>query len=79
MRPLTIVSLLADNARPLYRAVARYLSEHANLPAQRVEGVPWQEQEHMMDRGTADLVFLCVLPSCTPHAAMCSKRLLILR
>lgn len=61
MRPLTIVSLLADNARPLYRAVARYLSEHANLPAQLVEGVPWQEQEHMLDTGTADMGFLCGL------------------
>jgi phosphonate transport system substrate-binding protein len=61
MQPLTIVSLLAENARPLYRAVARYLSEHANLPARLVEGVPWQEQEHMLDTGAADVGFLCGL------------------
>lgn len=61
MQPFTIVSLLAENARPLHHAIARYLSEEAGLPAQLVEGVTWQEQERMLDTGAADVGFLCGL------------------
>lgn len=61
MPPLTLVSLLAENARPLFRAVAGYLAEHCGLPAQLSEGLPWAEQERMLDAGAADAGFLCGL------------------
>ena len=61
MQPLTVVSLLAENARPLHRAVAAYLSGQAGLPARLVEDVPWTEQEHMLATGAADVGFLCGL------------------
>ncbi len=61
MPTLTLVSLLAESARPLFRAVAAYLTEHAGVPARLLEGVPWPEQERMLDAGAADGGFLCGL------------------
>lgn len=61
MHSIKIVSLMSENARPLYRAVAGYLREQAGLPATLVEDVPWQEQERMLDHGEADVGFLCGL------------------
>lgn len=61
MHTLTLVSLLAENARPLYRALAGYLAQALDLPVRFVEDRPWQAQERMLDAGEADLAFLCGL------------------
>lgn len=61
MQTLTLVSLMAENARPLYRALAGELSTRLGLAVRFAEGLPWQEQLRMLDAGAADLAFLCGL------------------
>lgn len=58
---LQLVSLLASNSLPTYRGVAGYLSRSAGVRVELIEGVPWTEQEHMIDRGAADLGAMCGL------------------
>ena len=60
MQELTLVSLMSDNARPLYRALAGELSARLGLPVRLAEE-SWQEQQRMLDTGAADLAFLCGL------------------
>ena len=61
MNTLRIVSLLAANSLPIYRDVARYLSRQTGLEISMIEGVPWTEQERMLDYGAAEIGFLCGL------------------
>lgn len=61
MATLRFVSLLAANSLPTYRGVAAYLSYGAGLRVELAEGVPWAEQELMIDRGEADLGVMCGL------------------
>ena len=53
---------MSDNARPTYQRIAAYLSERAGVRASLVAGVPWQEQERMLDQGRAEVGFICGLP-----------------
>src|SRR5690349_7481632 len=61
METLRMVSLLASNALPIYRGVVRYLSDAIGLQIGLVEDVPWTEQERMLDRGQAEVGFVCGL------------------
>jgi phosphonate transport system substrate-binding protein len=62
MDAITIISLWSDNARPTCQGIADYLSEHAGVRATLVAGVPWQEQQWLLDQGQADVGFICGLP-----------------
>jgi phosphonate transport system substrate-binding protein len=58
---LRVASFLADNARPLYRAVTGYLGDRLAMPAEYSFGVladlrPW------LDAGQIDVAFLCGWP-----------------
>jgi len=61
MQTLSIVSLMAGNALPIYRGIAGYLSQQTGLRITLVEGVPWHEQARMLDQGQAEIGFLCGL------------------
>src|SRR6266545_3243266 len=61
MQRLSIVSLMAANALPTYRGVADYLSRQTGLRVTLIEGVPWHEQERLLDQGQAEIGFLCGL------------------
>lgn len=61
MQILRLVSLMASNALPIYRGVARYLNAATGLQIRLVEDVPWTEQERMLDRGQAEIGFVCGL------------------
>lgn len=60
MHELTLISLMSDNARPLYRALAEYLGVRLGLPVRLAEQ-SWLEQQRMLDAGAAELAFLCGL------------------
>jgi phosphonate transport system substrate-binding protein len=62
MDAITIVSLMSDNARPTYQRIAAYLSEHAGVHATLMMGIPWQEQQQLLDQGQAEVGFICGLP-----------------
>jgi phosphonate transport system substrate-binding protein len=64
---LNIVSLMADNAAPTYRAIAAYLSQRLGLAVQLVEDVPWQQREQLLDAGLAQVGFICGLPYVQKH------------
>jgi phosphonate transport system substrate-binding protein len=57
-----LVSLMADNASELYRAIAGFLSRRTGISIEVVENIPWQVREQMLDRGEAHLGFICGLP-----------------
>jgi hypothetical protein len=52
---------MADNARPTYQGIAGYISRRAGIPTAFVTGVPWQEQERLLDQGQAAVGFICGL------------------
>jgi len=61
MHTLNMVSLMAANALPIYRGVAGYLSRETGLRVTLIEGVPWNEQEALLDQGRAEIGFMCGL------------------
>jgi len=61
MDTITLVSLMAENARPIYQGIADYLSRRIGVRAALVAGMPWQEQERMLDAGRAEVGFICGL------------------
>ncbi len=61
MQRLSIVSLMAANALPFYRGVAHYLSRQTGLRVTLIEGLPWHEQEQLLDRGQAEIGIICGL------------------
>ena len=63
---LRVASFLADNARPLYGAITRYLGDRLATPATFSAGVladlsPW------LDAGAIDVAFLCGWPYAVQH------------
>jgi ABC-type phosphate/phosphonate transport system substrate-binding protein len=62
MHTITLVSMMSDNARPTYQAIAGYLGDRAGIPAVLVTGATWQEQERLLDQGQAEVGFVCGLP-----------------
>ncbi|MGH7268435.1 MAG: PhnD/SsuA/transferrin family substrate-binding protein [Candidatus Rokuibacteriota bacterium] len=63
---LTLASFLADNARPLYDAIARYLVERTGEPAELL-AVPWEDRVRLREAGRVDVAFLCGLPYTRQH------------
>jgi phosphonate transport system substrate-binding protein len=61
MHTLSIVSLMAANALPIYRGVAHYLSRQSGLRVTLIEGLPWHEQVRLLDRGKAEIGIICGL------------------
>lgn len=61
MNGLTVVSLLADNARSVYQRLVDYTSRRAGIDARLVADLPWQERERLLDQGQAQVAFLCGL------------------
>jgi len=61
MRTLTLVSLMADNARLFYRSLAEYLCESTSADVRVVDDVSWQDREQLLYSGQADIAFLCGL------------------
>lgn len=57
-----MVSLMADNAAPFYRALAGYLACHTGIGIDMEESVPWQERERMFDQGEVEIAVICGLP-----------------
>ena len=62
MHTIKLVSMMSDNARPTYQAIAGYLGDHAGIRAMLVTDATWQEQEQLLDQGRAEVGFVCGLP-----------------
>lgn len=59
---MRLVSLMAENADALYRGIAGWLARRLGMGIEVEESVPWQERERMLDRGEAQIGFICGLP-----------------
>jgi phosphonate transport system substrate-binding protein len=59
---MRLVSLMAENADFIYRAIGGWITRWITEPVEVVESVPWPERERMLDRGQAQLGFICGLP-----------------
>jgi phosphonate transport system substrate-binding protein len=59
---MNLVSLMAANADPLYRALSAWLARRIETAIEVIDDVPWQERERMLDRGEAQVGFICGLP-----------------
>jgi phosphonate transport system substrate-binding protein len=67
VRVLRVASFLADNARPLYQAITRYLGDRLALPAELQAGAPLAELPRQLDAGAIDVAFLCGWPYAQQH------------
>lgn len=56
---IRIVSLMAPNADPFYRALAPALAASTGLPVELVEEEPWQERQRRFEGGGAEVAFAC--------------------
>ena len=63
---LRVVSLLAENARPLYERIAQYLAGRLAAPVELVAG-SLQERRRRLDTGDADVAFICGWPYALRH------------
>src|SRR5689334_19349568 len=59
---MRLVSLMAENADFLYRALGPWLARRIGRAVEVIDDVPWQEREQMLDRGEAQVGFICGLP-----------------
>jgi phosphonate transport system substrate-binding protein len=64
---LRLASFLADDVRPLYEAIARYLADRLGMSVELLAGVPWEEQDRRLDMGDIDVAFMCGLPYSQKH------------
>ena len=64
---LQVASFLADNARPLYAEITRYLADRLAIPAELLAGVGLEEQHRRLDAGAIDVAFLCGWPYALKH------------
>jgi phosphonate transport system substrate-binding protein len=62
MPELTVVSLMSEAARPAHAGIAAWLAARLGVGVHFVEGLPWHEQQAMLDAGEVDLAFICGLP-----------------
>jgi phosphonate transport system substrate-binding protein len=56
---IRIVSLMAPNADPFYRALAPALSESTGLRVTLLEDAPWQARQQRFAEGGAEVAFVC--------------------
>ncbi len=61
MQSFKLVSMMAANADPFYRALAGWLNRRLGVEITVEDRVPWRERERMLDRGDAHVGFLCGL------------------
>ena len=61
MNELVMVSLMADNARPFYRALGQYIDQNSATRLRVVDDSDWLDREKMLDDGSAHLGFVCGL------------------
>jgi phosphonate transport system substrate-binding protein len=59
---LRLVSLMAPNADRFYRRLGIWLARQAGVTIEVVDTIPWQERERLLDRGEAQIGFICGLP-----------------
>jgi phosphonate transport system substrate-binding protein len=62
MDTLTLVALLAPNARPAHRAITACLAQATGLPLLLEEAGSWQTQLAQLEQGEAQGAFICGLP-----------------
>jgi ABC-type phosphate/phosphonate transport system substrate-binding protein len=67
VRVLRVASFLAENARPLYEDIARYLGDRLAMPAELLAGIPLEEQSRRLDAPAFDLAFVCGWPYTQKH------------
>jgi len=63
---LRLVSLLAENARPLYERITEYLGSRLGTPVELLLG-PLPERRRRLDAGEADVAFICGWPYALRH------------
>jgi phosphonate transport system substrate-binding protein len=56
---IRIVSLMAPNADPFYRALVPALAAATGLDVELVEDAPWQARQHRFERGEVEVAFAC--------------------
>jgi phosphonate transport system substrate-binding protein len=56
---LTLASLLSSNLRCAHKGIGEFLSVQLGQPVVLLNGVPWEEQNRMLDQGRVDIAFLC--------------------
>jgi ABC-type phosphate/phosphonate transport system substrate-binding protein len=64
---LRVASFLAENARPTYQRIARYLGSRLDAPVELLAGVPLEERHRRLDAGDIDVAFRCGLPYSLKH------------
>jgi phosphonate transport system substrate-binding protein len=64
---LRLASFLAENARPVYAGIARYLADRLERPVELLAGVPLAERHRRLDAGEIEVAFLCGLPYSLKH------------
>src|SRR5262245_11230621 len=64
---LRVASFLAENARPTYQRIARYLANRLGAPVELLAGVPLPERHRRLDAGDIDVAFICGLPYSLKH------------
>jgi phosphonate transport system substrate-binding protein len=63
---LRLVSLLAENARPLYEQITQYLADRLAAPVELLPGL-LPERRRRLDAGEADVAFICGWPYALRH------------
>jgi phosphonate transport system substrate-binding protein len=63
---LRLVSLLAENAQPLYERITQYLAGRLGTPVELLPG-PLPERRRRLDAGEADVAFICGWPYALRH------------
>lgn len=59
---LRLISLMAENADFFYRRLGEWLSRRLDVAVEVIDAIPWQERERLLDRGEAQIGFICGLP-----------------
>jgi phosphonate transport system substrate-binding protein len=58
---IKMVSLMANNADFFYRVLADYLTLRTGIKASVIDGIGWRERELLLNRGQAQMGFICGL------------------
>jgi phosphate/phosphite/phosphonate ABC transporter binding protein len=59
---ITLVSYLAENARPTYESIAAYLRRRLEEGVELAAGIAWEERLRMLDDGRVHVGFICGWP-----------------
>src|SRR5829696_1556508 len=61
MNEIKMISLMAGNADFFYKGLAHYLTRRTGIGVSVVDDVCWREREIMLDKGLAQVGFVCGL------------------